>query len=39
MHIINLILIDYISYDVRLFLDNVSIKGLKTRYNDEVIYD
>jgi hypothetical protein len=35
----NLILIDYISYDARPFLDDVSIKGPKTRYNNEVIYD
>jgi hypothetical protein len=35
----NLILIDYISYNTRPFLDNVSIKGPKTRYNNKVIYN
>ena len=35
----NLILMDYISHAVRPFLDNVGIKGPKTRYNNEVIYD
>jgi hypothetical protein len=35
----NLILIDHISYDARPFLDDVSIKGPKTRYNNEVIHN
>lgn len=35
----NLILIDYISYDARPFLDDVGIRGPKTRYNNEIIYD
>lgn len=35
----NLILIDYISYDARPFLDDVSIRGPKTRYNNEIIHD
>jgi hypothetical protein len=35
----NLILMDHISYDARPFLDDVSIKGPKTRYNNEVIHD
>jgi hypothetical protein len=35
----NLILIDHISHDARPFLDDVGIKGLKTRYNNEVIND
>jgi hypothetical protein len=30
---------DHISYNARPFLDNVSIKGPKTRYNNEVIYN
>ena len=35
----NLILIDYIPYTVRPFLDDIGIKGPKTRYNNEVIYN
>jgi hypothetical protein len=35
----NLILIDHISHDVRPFLDDMGIKGPKTRYNNEVIYN
>jgi hypothetical protein len=35
----NLILIDYISHIARPFLDDVGIKGLKTQYNNKVIYN
>ena len=30
---------DHISYNARPFLDDVSIKGPKTRYNNKVIYN
>jgi hypothetical protein len=35
----NLILMDHISHNARPFLDDVGIKGPKTRYNNEVIHD
>jgi hypothetical protein len=39
VRIMNLILMDHISHDARPFLDDVGIKGPKTRYNNEVIHD
>jgi hypothetical protein len=35
----NLILMDHISHNARPFLDDVGIKGPKTRYNNEVIHN